>query len=169
MFEWTWNRARYDNVLPLEWLNLSGADLRCANLNGANLRHADLRNADLRCANLSGAVGLLSAVLWLADNFTHNEKGVIVYKRIGATEYSTPQNWVIAENSIITETCNPCRTNECACGINFGTRKWIDTHYQDADIWECLITWYDLAGVVVPYNTDGKARCERLTLLRKIS
>ena len=40
--------------------------------------------------------------------------------------------------------------------------------YTDADLWECEVEWLDLAGVVVPYNTDGKARCERLRLVRLI-
>jgi hypothetical protein len=209
MKTWTWNEAKYDGILPKEWLNLSDADLSDADLSGADLsdanlsdadlsdadlRRADLRRADLRRAdlsdanlsdadlsdanlrradlrraNLSDARGLLSAADWLKENFACTENGVVVYKRLGVTEYNTPQNWVIAENSVIMEVCNPCRTYDCACGINFGTRQWVDCHYQGADIWECLIEWHDLAGVIVPYHTNGKARCERLTLLRKIS
>jgi hypothetical protein len=190
----TWNEARKENVLPKGWLNLSGADLRDANLSGADLCRADLSDADLcradlrdanlcradlsgadlggadlRDADLCGAQGLLSAAEWLKHNFVCTDKGIIVYKRIGATSYNAPENWTIAENSVITEVCNPCRTNACACGVNFGTREWIDNNYKYADIWECLIEWIDLAGVIVPYSTDGKARCERMTLLRKIS
>ena len=145
------------------------AVLSGANLSGADLSDANLRRADLRGADLSGAKNILAAADWLETNFAHTEKGVIVYKKIGNTDYTVPAHWTIAENSVITEVCNPCRTITCACGVNFGTREWCDKNYRAADLWECLIEWRDLAGVVVPYNTDGKARCERLTLLRKIS
>jgi hypothetical protein len=149
--------------------NLRGANLRDANLRYANLSGADLIGADLSGADLSGVKGLLSAADWLKENFTYTKKGVIVYKKIGNTDYAAPAHWTIAESSTIMETCNPCRTNTCTCGVNFGTREWCNKTYRAADLWECLIEWHDLAGVIVPYNTDGKARCERLTLLRKIS
>jgi hypothetical protein len=44
---------------------------------------------------------------------------------------------------------------------------WIKDNY-DGDIWKTwkvLIRWEWLAGVIVPYNTDGKIRCERCELL----
>lgn len=39
----------------------------------------------------------------------------------------------------------------------------------DIKIYRCRIRWIDLAGVVVPYNTDGKARCARLEILEQVS
>jgi hypothetical protein len=144
--------------------DLSRADLRDANLSGANLRSAILSRADLRDANLSGATGLLSAIEWLAQCKTC-DRGWLVYKRIGKTEYLCPSHWVIEPDRILTEVCNPDRCTECGSGVNFGTRGWCDNHYQSATLWRCLIRWQDGPGVVVPYNTDGKARCERLQLL----
>lgn len=153
--------------------DLSGTDLSLADLSEADLSLADLRGADLRGADLSGAdlsraVGLLSASSWVKANFDFTVEGVVVFKRIGETQYKQPESWDIAEGAIITEVCNPCRTDNCACGVNFGTREWCDNNYQNADLWECLIRWVDLAGVVVPYNTGGKARCEQLQLVRKL-
>jgi hypothetical protein len=69
---------------------------------------------------------------------------------------------------VLTEIVNPDRCTDCGCGVNFGTRDWVAKNYPDADLWRCRIDWIDLAGVVVPFNTDGKARCGRLTLLEKI-
>ena len=147
--------------------NLRGADLRSTNLRGADLIRADLIRADLRGADLSGATGLLSPQYWLG-NFQTDRDGVLVFKKIGKTQYSTPAHWNIEPGSVLTEECSPCRTIDCACGVNFGTRAWCEANYYDADLWLCRIRWIDLAGVVVPYNTDGKARCNRLELVENL-
>ena len=149
--------------------DLSEADLSRANLGGANLRGANLSGANLGGANLSGANGVLRAGEWIEENFDFAADGVIVFKRIGRTVYAQPLSWKAEPGEEITEVCNPCRTNDCACGVNFGTRAWCDKNYVEADLWECLIRWVDLAGAVIPYHTDGKARCERLTLVKKIA
>ena len=149
----------------LSWADLSWADLSEVNLSGADLSEADLSEANLRWANLSGAVGLLDSAAWLRANFETDAEGVIVYKRIGGTEYPTPASWLIEPGAYLTEVVNPSRTVECASGVNFGTRAWCAEHYIDAALWRCRIEWLDLAGVVVPYHTDGKARCARLRLL----
>lgn len=54
---------------------LTGAQLNCADLTGADLTHADLTGADLGRANLTGAhldgvIGLTSAQLETAENFS---------------------------------------------------------------------------------------------------
>ena len=144
--------------------NLSGANLSGANLSGANLSEANLSGANLSEANLSGATGLLSAQAWLF-NFETDAEGVIVFKAIGGTDFCAAQHWNIAPGSILEEVANPDRCTICGCGVNFGTLEWVKATYRTSTIWRCRIAWMDLAGVVVPYNTDGKARCERLTLL----
>ena len=63
------------------------------------------------------------------------------------------------------ETVNPDRCTDCGSGVNFGSREWCERNYTEADLWRCRIEWEDLADVVVPYGTDGKARCARLRLL----
>ena len=153
----------------LRWANLreadlSGADLREANLCGADLSGANLREAELRWADLSGCKGLLSPIDYLKENFEKTKKGYICYKTFNAN-YLVPDYWKIKENSIITEVVNPSRTTNCTCGVNVGTLKWVKDHNDGDKIWKCLIEWEWLVGVVVPYNTDGKIRCEKVRLL----
>jgi hypothetical protein len=158
----------------LRGANLSGAYLRGANLidadlRGANLRGAYLRGANLIGANLSGAKGILDAAEWIQESFESTTEGVVVYKAFGNTPYSAPERWEISEGTNITEVCNPNRTDECGCGVNFGTLEWIQKNINSpTSVWKCLIEWIDLVSVVVPYNTDGKARCERLKLIERI-
>ena len=144
--------------------DLSGANLSRADLSCANLRYANLSGADL-----SGAKGILDAAEWMKENFVSTSEGVIVYKAFGDTIYAAPERWEVAEGKYITEVCNPNRTDDCGCGVNFGTLEWIHSNIDNpTPIWKCLIEWIDLVSVVVPYNTDGKARCERLKLIERI-
>jgi len=144
------------------------ADLRYADLYGANLRGADLRGADLRGADLSNTKGLSPASRWMKDNFECTSKGYIVYKAFGETPYADRKKWgKIRAGRILTETVNPCRTIACGCGVNFATKKWIENNYKDVTIYKCLIKWENAVDIIVPYNTDGKARCGKLKLLSK--
>lgn len=129
----------------------------------ANLSGANLSGADLRYANLSGAKGLLSAIDYLKERFEFTSDGIIAYKVFDGS-YNPPKKWVIQSGSIITENVNPNRTNSCGCGINVAPLDWVRSHYN-GDIWKVLIRWEWLVGVVVPYNTDGKIRCERVELV----
>ena len=151
----------------LSWADLSWADLSEANLSGADLSGADLSWADLSRANLSWAENLINARTFMAD-FKKDKHGYLVYKRIGNTNYNVPEYWKIEENSFLEEVVNPLPTLDCACGVNFGTLKWCQENYEEADLWLCRIHWVDLPDVTVPYNTDGKARCGRLELIRKV-
>lgn len=163
--------------------NLRNADLSSANLIGANLHHADLYsanlsfadlscadlcNADLRHANLSSAnlssvKNLLSTCNYLDTHFERTDSGYIVYKTFNS-QYNSPPKWVIKPGSIIEESVNPCRTNECGCGINVAPFEWVKTNY-DGEIYKLLIRWEWAAGIVVPYNTDGKIRCEKAEII----
>jgi len=151
----------------LSYANLHGANLSRANLSRANLRGAKLSRANLSGADLSGAKNLLSSTKWIKQ-FKKNRDGIIVYKKIGDTNYQIPERWEIKNNSIISEVVNPDRGTICGCGVNFGTLQWCKDNYEKADIWECLIRWEWLSGVIVPFGTDGKARCEKLQLLKKV-
>jgi hypothetical protein len=148
--------------------DLSSANLRSANLSNADLSFADLSSADLSSANLSGAKGLLSASKFMADNFAYDttRQGWVVYKAIGSTDYLLPDYWKIEPGSILEEMVNPTRTQECGCGVNFATLFWCKKTYQQSVIWECLLHAEDAPDICVPYNTDGKARCGKLELLR---
>ena len=151
--------------------DLRWADLSEANLRRANLGEADLYRADLRGADLSGAMGLLDPAEWMAG-FAATDAGYVVYKAVGYTSYGSPPHWTIEPGAYLTETVNPSRTDDCGCGVNFGTARFVWDNYppaQGRNVWECLIEWRNLPGVVVPYNTDGKARCARLKLVRVVS
>ena len=169
-----------DKILEehLLWLQDTGgtrADLSRANLSRANLRSADLRSADLSGADLRSAVlsgvdlsnskGLKTAKVYLSQ-FETTEEGIYVFKTFGAYK-SSPDYWKIKPNLFIEEVVNPDRCTECGSGINFATLDWIKTDSEacSKSIWKCLIHWEDMADVVVPYNTDGKARCARLQLI----
>jgi hypothetical protein len=94
----------------------------------------------------------------------------LVQKVFGNTVYNLPINWQLIPGNFITETSNPCITTECGCGINFGTHEYIKLNHSEAsEIWECLLLFEDMPSLVVPINTDGKCRCNRLQLIKKIT
>ena len=119
--------------------------------------------ANLSGANLSEAEELLSSIDYLKEHFEFTSNGIIAYKTFNGN-YNPPKKWVIQSGSIITENVNPNRTDLCGCGINVAPLNWVRSNYN-GDIWKVLIRWEWLAGVVVPYNTDGKIRCERVELV----
>jgi len=149
--------------------NLSYANLIRANLSGANLSDANLSYANLIRANLSGSKGIMTAKSYLS-RFETDKSGIIVYKAIGNTYQSQPEYWDIKPDSFLEEVVNSVRTVDCGSGVNFATLDWIKKEFADRDttIWKCRILWEDFADVVVPYNTDGKARCARLQLIKPL-
>lgn len=146
--------------------NLSHAYLSHADLGNANLSGADLSNANLIGADLSGANGLLSSVNFMEAHFERTSDGYIVYKCFGGM-YTAPENWKLEPGSIISEAVNPNRTNDCGCGINVAPLDWVKENFNK-QIWKLLIKWEWLPGVIVPYNTDGKIRCERAMILGRV-
>ena len=160
----------------LRWANLSGADLSGADLiradlsgtdlSGANLSEADLSEVNLIGANLSGAKGILSSVDFMKINFEKTKEGYIAYKTFGS-ERKSPGKWDIRAGSVIDEVVNFNRCNACGCGINVAPLEFVKNNYK-GEIWKVLIRWEWLCGVCVPYNTDGKIRCERVELLEVV-
>ena len=146
--------------------NLIGADLIGANLSGADLSGAYLSGANLSGADLSDANGLLSSVNFMEAHFERTSDGYIVYKCFGGM-YTAPENWKLEPGSIISEAVNPNRTDNCGCGINVAPLDWVKKKFNK-QIWKLLIKWEWLPGVIVPYNTDGKIRCERAMILGKV-
>ena len=147
----------------LSGTDLSGTDLSRAKLSGAKLSGADLSGADLSGADLSGAKGLTSAADFLKTHFEQTEAGYIAYKTFNS-QYRAPSAWSIEKGSIIEENVNFDRCEDCGCGINVAPIEWVERHYRGA-VWKVLIRWEWLAGVCVPYRSDGKIRCERVELL----
>ena len=162
---------RLQGILDLHKKYLAGevdgqrADLSGADLRRANLSDADLSGANLSGANLSDAKELLSSIGYLDAHFERTDKGYIAYKTFGAYR-QPPESWKIEPDSIITENVNPNRTDECGSGINVAPLDWVRKDSGGRrDIWKVLIEWPWLAGVIVPYSTDGKIRCEKVRLL----
>ena len=131
-----------------------------------DFRYANLIYANLSNANLSNAEGVLSPIEYMEKTFEATADGYIVYKTFNG-QYTAPDAWVIEPNSIISEVPNQLPTLTCGCGINVAPLKWVKREYSD-EIWKCLIEWKWLVGVTVPYNTDGKIRCERVRLIEKV-
>jgi len=151
----------------LRGANLSEADLSEADLRGADLSGADLSGADLREANLSEVKGLLDPVVWLSQ-FETDVDGILVYRAKMGYRFHPP-HWTFESGKFLTEIVNPLRTNSCGCGVSFSTRQWIEKEWKSKkkEVWLCRIHWRDFASVVVPYNTEGKARCGRLELVQR--
>jgi len=165
--------------------NLSGSDLRDSDLSGSNLSYSNLSysllsgsdlsgsnlsGSDLRDSNLSGTKGLISPSEFMVKNFEKTDEGYIAYKVFGYF-YPTPEHWEIEKGSVISEVVNYTRTDECGCGVNVATLNWIrrNIEIKKADIWKVLIRWEWLCDICVPYNSDGKIRCERVELLEVIN
>ena len=147
---------------------LRDADLSDADLSDADLSDANLSGANLSGANLSQAKGLLDAINYLEANFERTENGYIVYKTFGAYN-NPPESWKIKDGNIIEEVCNTDRTRNCGCGINVATLDWVKKDNQSKrDVYKLLIKFEWLAGVVVPYHTDGKIRCSRAQIIEKV-
>ena len=161
------------NCADLSGTNLSGANLNFVNLSDTDLRGADLilanlSGADLKGANLSGCKGLINPIDFMNNNFEKTKNGYIAYKCFNA-EFKSPDYWIIKENSIISEVCNSNRTDNCGCGINVATLKWVQDNYNNEPIWKVLIEWEWLLGVAIPYNTNGKIRCAKVKLLNIVN
>lgn len=90
----------------------------------------------------------------------------MAYKTFGDM-YSPPTKWKLKKGSVITENVNFNRTNDCGCGINVATLEWVKKYFK-GKIWKVLIRWEWLAGVCVPYNSEGKIRCECVELIEII-
>lgn len=158
--------------------NLRGAELFYSDLSGADLRNADLYGADLRYTNLqkadlSDATGLLSPIDFIKEHFETTADGIIAYKTFNASVYKAPEHWELKPGAIISENVNANRTELCGCGINVAPLEWVkenkEYYRQDVDeIWKLLIRWEWACGIVVPYNTDGKIRCERAELIEVV-
>jgi hypothetical protein len=155
-------------VKIFSYSDLSYSNLSHSNLRGSNLSYSNLRGSNLSYSNLSNVKNMIDDTKNFMKNFKFNKKGLIVYKGIGHTSYPINPKWKIQEGEYLTEIVNPCKNCECGCGVNFGTIEYIKRNYPLSEIWECLIEFEDLVDVVVPYNTDGKARCSRLKLIRKL-
>jgi hypothetical protein len=157
-----------------EGTNLSHCTFRTCNFTGANFTNANMQSTNfvfacqLRAANFSGATGVVSAIDYMRKHFKQNPEGYIAYKVFNDT-YSAPASWHIEAGSVISENVNYHRQDRCGCGINVATLEWHGSGAPNAaHLWEVLIRWEYLPGVVVPSVGEGQIRCERIELVRKM-
>jgi len=122
------------------------------------------KKANLSGADLSDVIGLLSPIEFIKDNFKKTAKGILVYKCFGK-HFSPNSAWKIEPGSIISETVNPNRQDDCGSGVNVAPLEVVRKNYKNGPIWKCLIRNEWLPGVVVPFGTDGKIRCEKVELI----
>jgi len=170
----------------LRYADLRYADLQSADLQSANLRYADLQDADLQSADLQSA-DLQSANLQYADlqgaknipsqyctslSILKSQKGLITaFKYLDKGMISPYQNheYKIGE----TYETDKYDTDErvlCGEGYNVATLEWClrDT---DCDLDRIYIEVEFMASdiVTIPYNSDGKFRVRKLTVVRKLT
>jgi hypothetical protein len=100
------------------------------------------------------------------SRFEKDQEGVIVF-RSQPGERPKPSHWKFEKGLFLTETVNPDRGTMCGSGVNFASLEWAKKNYK-GPFWKCRIRFEDLADVVVPFNTDGKARCSRLELVEEV-
>jgi len=165
----TFRRTIFDRAL------FTDCDLREASFQDSVHKDTVFSNCNLVGVDFSGAKGLPTSSMIMKRSFRRDELGYIVYKVFCSDTwdnyYIKPFNWKIKEGSFLKDTVNPDRTCECACGVNFATRKWCETQLTyrvPRTLWKCRIRWEDLPDVVIPYNFDGKGRCAKLELLHPV-
>jgi hypothetical protein len=167
-------RAMFDNAKLFD-VYFIDSGLCIATFVNAVMYNVTWQQIDIGIVDLSGVKGLPDPSKWMEENFLALSNGYIVYKSFSpTTPYANirPASWVIKAGEYIEEVVNQSPTVTCGCGVNFGTFGYIQKQFwyrkNNHNIWMCLIEWKDLPSVVVPYNTEGAARCSRLQLIRKI-
>lgn len=156
---------------------LWGVDFTDADLTGAELSNTVLKYSILRGAILSGVKGIESPINFISG-FQKTPEGIIVYKYIGRkSEMPPPPHWKIQQGEILTETVNPDRgCLSRSSGIYVASLEWVKgymlwLHQRDIweGVWQCLIRWEWLPGIIVPFYSDGEFRTEKLELLKELS
>jgi len=147
----------------LDGSHFTKSALLCCDFRGADLCGTTLVSALISECDFSGARSMPNAIDYLKENFEFTSEGMIAYKTFG-DEFNPNLNWDIKEGAVISENVNWNRFNDCGCGINVAPYSWVSCHYS-GKIWKILIRWEWLSGVVVPYDTNGKIRCERAEIV----
>ena len=151
--------------------NLQGADLQEADLREADLRGADLRRANLQGANLQGAnnippnsrssLNILRAQKGKITAYKYLDKSMLSpYKKhvyeIGETyetdKYDADERVLCGEGHNVT-TLEWC-LRDTGCNLD---KIYIEVEFMASDI------------VAIPYNSDGKFRVRKLTVVRKLT
>ena len=155
-------------------VDLWGANLQDADLRGANLRDANLQDADLRGANLQGAnligTNALTRIYQSDLAILKCQKGKLRAFKYLDDSRSPYRNIEYKVGEIHkSEDYSDDERVLCAEGINVATLDWClrDTN---CDLSKTYIeVKFDAKDIVaIPYNTDGKFRVKKMTVIRKI-
>ncbi len=154
----------------LQEANLRGANLQGANLQRADLQGANLQRADLWGANLQGAKNIpiqyqspLHILKWQSGKlkaFKYLKNMKSPYKKY---PYEIGKEY----------TCNDFCDDErmlCGAGINVATLEWclVDAN-MNLDL-DYIIVEFDVSDIIaIPYNSDGKFRVKKCTIIRKLT
>lgn len=161
----------YFNQCDLRGAHFGGAILRATRFIKCKLDDAAFDEATAHRPVFNGSTGVFDPIEFMANHFERTEEGYIVYKVFDGM-YKMPEDWDINPGSVIAENANLNPFDNCGCGINVAPLEWvrnfrIENGVFDHPIWRCLIRWEWLPGVVVPFGTNGKIRCNRIQLLDK--
>ena len=112
----------------------------------------------------------MSAIAFMDAHFERTKDGFIAYKTFGSS-YHPNDDWKIEPGSVLSEVVNPDRACSCGCGINVAPLSWVKDNATNGgrlSIWKVLIRWEWLMGIVVPFGSDGKVRCEKVELIEVV-
>jgi len=104
---------------------------------------------------------------YLDEHFEKTKDGYIAYKIFGRY-YGINPDWKIKKKSILKDFVDRKIHKDCSYGINVATTNWLKTvsSIYCFDVWEVLIP--NDAEIVIPIDTHGKIRTNRIILLRII-
>ena len=161
----------YFNECDLRGANFSGAKLISTRFIKCKLDDAAFDEARANRPVFNGSTGMFDPIEFMANHFERTEEGYIAYKIFDGM-YKMPEDWDINPGSVIAENANLNPFDNCGCGINVAPLEWVRAFRLkndafDQPIWRCLIRWEWLPGVVVPFGTNGKIRCNRVEILDK--
>ena len=115
--------------------------------------------------------------------FKTTNQGIIAYK-VFNQYYPAPEDWKVEAGATITHLSNRNAYDRCGEGINVSTMNWIcknaafsafcknaafDFSDSKITIWKVLIPWKEAVGITVPYDFEGKIRCESIKLLEPLT
>lgn len=170
-------KQKTENAFGIGWIKFA----RCEWTKNQDVKFidCDFYSVDIFDCNKSGFVfNDLKCIPKASDiikkYFKTTNEGIIAYKVFNQF-YPMPEDWEIKEGAIITRLSNRNAYDECGEGINVSTLTWLIENIalsivnRKAIIWKVLIPWKEAVGITVPYNFEGKIRCESIKLLEPLT
>lgn len=170
-------KQKTENAFGINWIKFT----RCEWTKNQDVKFidCDFYSIDIFDCNKSGFVfNDLKCIPKASDiikkYFKTTNEGIIAYKVFNEF-YPMPEDWEIKEGATITRLSNRNAYDECGEGINVSTLTWLGEYVGlgivsgEVTIWKVLIPWEEAVGITVPYNFEGKIRCESIKLLEPLT